>query len=110
MDPQKTVAKPLKAADRRKLKQTATIKARMEMKQLTFTAIDKAYGLARGTAWDAMRNPNLKGERAIAAALGTHPHLLWRDRYHASGQRRSELDYSRLPAKTERQKRVGDVA
>jgi Ner family transcriptional regulator len=49
-----------------------------------------------------MREPNAKGERAIAAALGTMPHLLWRSRYRPSGQRRSPQNWTRVPTLVQR--------
>ena len=110
MDPEVPAAKPLSAAQRRKITQAETIRARLKIKGLTLTEVDRRHGLAKGTAHDALRNPNLKGERAIAAALGTRPELLWRDRYHASGQRRSALDYSRPPTLKERQNRMEQSA
>ena len=64
---------------------------------LTFTRIDREYGLPRGSAADTLRHPNINGERAIAAALDHYPHLLWRTRYRPNGQRRSPQDWSRPP-------------
>ncbi|WP_234689407.1 helix-turn-helix domain-containing protein [Allorhizobium ampelinum] len=49
--------------------------------------MDQAYGLPTGTAGNAVHEPHLAGERAIAAALKTHPHLLWFSRYFSSGER-----------------------
>jgi Ner family transcriptional regulator len=62
------------------------IKARLLLRGLTLSQIDLAYDLPLGTAGTTLREPNAAGERAIAAALGTRPELLWRRRYHASGQ------------------------
>nr|WP_225882890.1 MULTISPECIES: helix-turn-helix domain-containing protein [Rhizobium] len=65
------------------------IKGRLFTAGLSLLDIDRTYQLPRGTAGTTLREPNAAGERAIAAALGTRPHLLWRSRYHASGLRKS---------------------
>ncbi|MUZ66322.1 helix-turn-helix domain-containing protein [Agrobacterium vitis] len=65
------------------------IKAKLNVAGLTLLAIDREYGLPRGTAGNTLQQANLAGERAIAAALKTRPHLLWRSRYHPDGQRRA---------------------
>ncbi|PHR20418.1 MAG: hypothetical protein COA37_15405 [Hoeflea sp.] len=64
--------------------------------------MDRTYGLSNGTARNTMREPNAKGEHAIAAALGTRPHLLWRSRYRPSGQRRSPQNWTRVPTLVQR--------
>ncbi|MGC4409577.1 hypothetical protein D4A92_19905 [Rhizobium rosettiformans] len=74
---------------RRRLEEVARIKSRLILAKLTLSQIDKAYGLPAGTAGNAVHEPHLAGERAIAAALKTRPEMLWRSRYHADGQRRS---------------------
>jgi Ner family transcriptional regulator len=43
--------------------------------------------LPRGTAGNTLYEPHAAGERAIAAAFGSLPHLLWRSRYHSDGRR-----------------------
>lgn len=91
-----------KSKDRR-IEQIARIKAKLLMKGITLLGIDRDYQLPRGTSSDALRNPNIHGERAIASALGTRPELLWRDRYHASGQRKSPQNYERPPTMAQRQ-------
>lgn len=85
-----------------RIEQAAKIKARLFEAGLSLADIDRLYQLPKGTARDALRAPNLKGERAIAAALGTRPELLWRDRYHASGKRKPQQDHSRPPTMAER--------
>lgn len=110
MNPDIPDRKPLTPKERKQIANAETIKARLKINGFTLTDVDSRYSLPKGTAHDALRNPNLKGERAIAAALGTRPELLWRDRYHASGQRRSGLDYTRPPTIRERQKRAGSLA
>lgn len=74
-------------AERRRLEEVARIKGRLILAKLTLADIDEGYKLPRGTAGNAVHEPHIAGERAIAAALKTRPHLLWRSRYHADGQR-----------------------
>lgn len=74
-------------AERRRLEEVARIRGRLTLAKLTLTGIDKAYHLPAGTAGNAVHEPHLAGERAIAAALKTRPEYLWRTRYHADGQR-----------------------
>lgn len=73
----------------RKIREITTIKSKLYAVGITLLQIDRDYELPRGTAGTTLREPNVKGERAIAAALGTKPELLWRSRYHASGLRKS---------------------
>lgn len=91
-----------KSVDRR-VRQAALIKSKLLMRGITLASIDKNYRLTEGTARNTLREPNVNGERAIAAALGTRPELLWRDRYHASGQRKSPQNYDRPPTMAQRQ-------
>lgn len=74
-------------AERRRLEEVARIKGRLIVAKLTLALIDEDYKLPRGTAGNAVHEPHVAGERAIAAALKTRPHLLWRTRYHADGKR-----------------------
>ncbi|OCP17469.1 MULTISPECIES: helix-turn-helix domain-containing protein [unclassified Ensifer] len=74
-------------AERRRLEEVARIRGRLTLAKLTLTGIDKAYNLPAGTAGNAVHEPHLAGERAIAAALKTRPEYLWRTRYHADGER-----------------------
>ncbi|MBW8638952.1 helix-turn-helix domain-containing protein [Hoeflea sp. WL0058] len=101
MDPNDDAAKHLSLKSR----QSARIKAKIIEAGLRFVDIERTFNLTKGAVSEALRNPHLDGERAIAAALGTRPELLWRDRYHASGQRKSppDLDYSRAPSAAQRQ-------
>ncbi|WP_160012488.1 helix-turn-helix domain-containing protein [Rhizobium sp. 18055] len=73
--------------ERRRLEEVGRIRDRLTRAKLTLTAIDKAYDLPTGTAGNAVHEPHLAGERAIAAALKMRPEHLWRTRYHADGQR-----------------------
>ena len=72
-----------------RIEEIVAIKSRLYAAGLTLASIDLRYRLKRGTAGTTLREPNRAGERAIAAALGTKPHLLWRSRYHGSGLRKS---------------------
>ncbi|WP_108004214.1 helix-turn-helix domain-containing protein [Mycoplana dimorpha] len=76
-------------AERRRLEEVARIKSKLIVAKLTLAEIDKLYGLPAGTAGNAVHEPHLAGERAIAAALRTRPHLLWRTRYHGDGRRKT---------------------
>lgn len=76
-------------AERKRLEEVARIKGRLIIAKLTLSQIDKAYGLPSGTAGNALYEPHLAGERAMAAALKTRPELLWRTRYHTDGRRLS---------------------
>lgn len=68
--------------------------------------IDRAFRLPRCTASTTLREPNLKGEKAIAKALGVAPATLWPERYDAaSGQRlKPQPDYERPLPKSQRPK------
>jgi len=72
-----------------KIAEMSAIKTRLFEAGLALLEIDRSYQLPRGTAGTTLREPNAAGERAVAAALGTKPHLLWRSRYHGSGLRKS---------------------
>lgn len=73
----------------RRLKEVGRIRDRLTRLKLTLAKIDEDYKLPRGTAGNALHEPHVAGERAIAAALGTRPHLLWFTRYHSDGTRKS---------------------
>jgi len=75
--------------ERKRLEEVARIKGRLILAKLTLSQIDKEYGLPAGTAGNAVHEPHLAGERAIAAALKARPEMLWRTRYHADGRRLS---------------------
>lgn len=85
-----------------RVKEQAAIKAKLLEAGITLAEIDRSFKLADGTSRNTLREPNLRGERAIAAALGTKPHLLWPTRYRPSGQRRSPQDWSRVPTLAQR--------
>ncbi len=72
----------------RRLDAIANIKARLERAGFSLRDIDRLYNLPRCTASRALQEPNFAGELAIAKALSTSPHLLWRERYHVDGRRK----------------------
>lgn len=74
-------------AERRRLEEKAKIIGLLTVKKLTLASIDEEYELPAGTASNALNEPHLAGERAVAAALRTRPELLWRTRYHSNGIR-----------------------
>lgn len=76
-------------AERKRLEEIARIKGKLIVAKIKLAEIDKKYGLPTGTAGNAVYEPHVAGERAIAAALNTRPHLLWFSRYHSSGERLS---------------------
>lgn len=76
-------------AERRRLDEIARIKAKLIRAKITLSQIDKMYSLPSGTAGNAVHEPHVAGERAIAAALKTRPHFLWFSRYHSDGERLS---------------------
>lgn len=67
----------------------AKIKADLFTAGYVLLDVDRAHGLPTGSASKALREPNPRGEAAIAAALAVAPHTLWPERYDASGQRLS---------------------
>ncbi|KNY13645.1 hypothetical protein AKG11_28340 [Shinella sp. SUS2] len=79
----------LERAKARRLKEVGRIRDLLARKELTLAQIDEDYKLPRGTAGNAVHEPHLAGERAIAAALGRRPEHLWFSRYHADGTRKS---------------------
>ena len=87
--PRDTIADKTPSAESRRLKEVARIRSLLTLNKLTLSAIDKAYDLPAGTAGNAVHEPHVAGERAIAAALKTRPHFLWRSRYLADGRRKS---------------------
>ena len=84
------------------VREQTAIKAKLITAGITLASIDRQYKLSDGTARNTLREPNLRGERAIAAALGTKPHLLWPSRYRPSGQRRSPMNWTRVPTLAQR--------
>jgi len=57
------------------------IKASIRKKGWTFSAIEKAYGLPKGTISKAARRPLVNGELAIAEILSLSPRQIWPSRF-----------------------------
>ncbi|OCJ65052.1 hypothetical protein A6U97_12195 [Agrobacterium tumefaciens] len=94
-----------KATAKLRLKEMERVKRLLLLAGITLRDVDREYELSRGIAGRTLVEPNIKGERAIAAALKTRPHLLWRSRYHGNGTRRTpqpKENYKRLPTMAER--------
>ena len=85
-----------KSSNDKRTLEARSIKARVIEAGLSFAKIDRSFRLPDGTARQTLREPNLAGERAIAAALKTRPHLLWSSRYRPNGQRREQLDWTKI--------------
>lgn len=93
------------------IERAAKIREALYVKGLSFADVDRAHELPEGTARQALRDPNIKGEAAVAAALACEPHELWPERYDASGQRlepQPRKNYRRPP--TMRQRRIERAA
>ena len=58
--------------EQRRLKEVGHIRNLLTLKKLTLAKIDQEYNLPRGTAGNAVHEPHLAGERAIAAGFATH--------------------------------------
>lgn len=86
MHPAPTKDKPSSFEQRRRTER-ARIESLLTIADIKLTEIDTAYRLPAGTASNALAEPHIAGERAIAAALNRRPEHLWRSRYHADGQR-----------------------
>jgi Ner family transcriptional regulator len=88
-----------------RLDEMTRIKGLLLKAGISLRDVDREYNLSRGIAGITLRQPNIGGERAIAAALGRRPEHLWRTRYHADGRRLSPqpaANYDRLPSMQER--------
>jgi len=57
------------------------IKALVRKRGWTFCAIEKAYGLPKGTVSKAARRPLVNGELAIAEILSLSPRQIWPSRF-----------------------------
>jgi Ner family transcriptional regulator len=82
------------------IERAAKIKADLFTAGYVLLDIDRAFDLPLGTASRTLREPNPRGEVAIAAALACKPQKLWPERYWPSGQRKSPqpLENYRKPA------------
>ncbi len=60
----------------------------LKCRGLTYTDVDRQYGLTPGSARHAARKAHLPGELALADALNLSPRQLWPSRYDGqSGER-----------------------
>lgn len=88
------------------IRRAAKINEMLFLKGIAYTDIDREYALPAGTAWRAThREPNARGEAAVAAALAVEPHTLWPERYEPGGQRREPQpreNYRRPPTLRQR--------
>lgn len=94
-----------KAAAKLRLNEIERTKRLLYRAGITLRDVDREYDLPRGIAGRTLVEPNLNGERAIAAALKTRPHLLWRSRYFPDGSRRTPQppeNYERPPTMKDR--------
>lgn len=91
--------------------QSQAIKTRLRQRGYPLSAVDYRFKLPTGSAGDALRNPNQRGEKAIAAALDVHPKSLWPSRYDGTtGQRltpQPSVNYVRQPTILQRRKLMG---
>ncbi len=101
MHPDRHADKAAKA----RLEESNRVKSKLTLAGFSLLDVDREYNLPRGTAGTTLREPNAAGERAIAAALGCRPHLLWRSRYHADGRRKSPQPAENYQRSTMRQRR-----
>lgn len=92
-------------AAKARLDEAARVKFKLDALGYSFLDVDREYSLPRGTAGTTIREPNAAGERAIAAALNTRPHLLWRSRYHADGRRKTPQPAENYQRSTKRDRR-----
>ncbi|WLD95786.1 helix-turn-helix domain-containing protein [Agrobacterium leguminum] len=94
-----------KATAKLRLQEMERVKRLLLLAGIALRDVDREYDLPRGIAGRTLVEPNIKGERAIAAALKTRPHLLWQSRYHGNGTRRTpqpKENYIRPPTMAER--------
>lgn len=64
------------------------IKAALEKRGLTLSALDQNHGLPDGTCSAALRKPHSVGETVISTALGIPSKDLWPSRYAVDGTRK----------------------
>lgn len=57
------------------------IKAEVHRRGFTLVGLARAAGLEPSACKVALRRRNVRGEQAIAAALGVEPSVLWPERY-----------------------------
>lgn len=108
MHPDRHADKAAKA----RLEESARVKSRLTLAGFSLLEVDRLYDLPRGTAGTTLREPNIAGERAIAAALKSRPHLLWRSRYHSDGRRKTPQpaeNYQRSTMRDRREAQSADI-
>jgi Ner family transcriptional regulator len=66
------------------------IKAALEKRGLTLSALDLEHGLPDGTCSAALRKPHARGELIIAEALSLSPRQIWPNRYRDDGRLRPQ--------------------
>ncbi|SIQ24739.1 transcriptional regulator, Nlp family [Rhizobium sp. RU35A] len=93
-----------------RVEEATRVKARLTKQGYCLLDVDRLYGLARGTAGTTLREPNVAGERAIAAILKTRPEFLWRTRYHADGRRKTPQPPENYQRSTMRDRRLASPA
>jgi Ner family transcriptional regulator len=54
---------------------------------VSFSHVDRVYGLSRRVCWNAAIVPNAKGEAALSDFLGVPAHLIWPGRFDTKGNR-----------------------
>ncbi|MFB2553378.1 helix-turn-helix domain-containing protein [Ensifer soli] len=92
-------------AAKARLDEATRVKNKLDALGWALADVDREYNLPRGTAGTTLREPNSRGERAIAAVLGTRPEYLWRTRYHADGRRKSPQPSENYQRSTKRERR-----
>jgi Ner family transcriptional regulator len=90
-----------------RVQENARISVRLKEAGYTLEMVAELHALTSALVRYTMRAPNPKGERAIAAVLKTHPHLLWPSRYRPNGERRKPQDWTKLPTFEQRRKSDG---
>jgi Ner family transcriptional regulator len=108
LDPKES-SMPSKFAAHKLVAERQRIEIRLDALGITMASIDEEYNLSGGAARNAMREPNAGAERAIAAKLNTHPHLLWPSRYRPNGERLKPQDWTRVPTMQQRRKEAGGL-
>ena len=82
------------------------IKAKLAIAGFSLTRLDELHQMSRGSAQRALNGPHMKGEKAIADALGEPAAKLWPERYDGlTGQRLSpqpRTNYTPLASLAER--------
>lgn len=89
------------------IERAAKIKSALFSAGFRLADVDRSYGLPRGSASDALRNPNKAAEEALADALDMTPETLFPERFDAIGHRldpQPPENYERPPTMAQRRK------